>query len=65
MKYFTGKDYPHLCTPCKAAIDAMVDILPELPEPAFTSIGYVGDEEGPLMAAHDQGLLRQPDCNLG
>ena len=57
-EYLTGKDYPDLCAVCRHAIDTMHMHLHDLPDD-----GYVGDEEGPLMAAHDNRLLCVPECD--
>ena len=49
MKFYTGKDYPHLCKGCRRMIDQCYDLV---------MFGEdTDDEEAPLMMAGDLGVL--------
>ena len=53
MKFYTGKDYPHLCRGCRRTIDQCYDLV---------MLGEdTDDEEAPLMLAGDLGML----CVIG
>ena len=62
MKFYTGKDYPHLCDGCKATIDQCVDLVQEGED--------TDDNEAPLMFAYDHKLMCgghqcECDCSIG
>lgn len=44
----TGKDYPHLCTECRAAIDSVVDLVREGPD--------TDDDEAACMFVYDHRM---------
>ena len=49
MKFYRGKDYPHLCTKCRTTVDQCVDLV---------MFGEdTDDEEAPLMLAGDLRML--------
>ena len=62
MKFYTGKDYPHLCNGCKAIIDQCVDMV---------QMGAdTDDNEAPSLLAYDRGLFCgghecECDCSIG
>jgi len=76
MKFYTGKDYPHLCNGCKAAVDECVKDIE-----ARMSLGdedmvsgrvllRFDDNEAPHMLAYDRGLMCgghecECDCSIG
>jgi hypothetical protein len=48
---YTGKDYPHVCATCQAAIDACAMVAEFVADPD------PDDPEAPLMLAGDRGML--------
>jgi hypothetical protein len=62
MKFYTGKDYPHLCNGCKTMVDQCVEAVEIGPD--------TDDNEAPIMLAGDMGLLCgggdcDCDCSIG
>jgi hypothetical protein len=51
VKFLTGKDYPHLCAKCQAAIDAVAELYRE------GLMEDTDDEKAPCMAAYDHALF--------
>ena len=49
MKFYTGKDYPHLCVGCQATVDQCVELVEIGPD--------TDDNEAPLMLAGDHMML--------
>ena len=49
MKFYTGKDYPHMCEKCRSMIDQCVELVTMGPD--------TDDNEAPLMFAADHKLL--------
>jgi len=49
MEYLTGKDYPWLCSRCRAAIDGVVELVEMGPDS--------DDNEAPLMSVGDLNLF--------
>ena len=76
MKFYTGKDYPHLCNGCKAAVDQCAE---EMAERVSWGDGDIvsgrmlislDDNEGPSTLAYDRGLMCgghecECDCSIG
>jgi hypothetical protein len=62
MEFYTGKDYPHLCSKCQQTIDDCV---------ALVHIGAdTDDNEAPIMFAYDHKLMCgghecECDCSIG
>jgi len=62
MKFYTGKDYPHMCEKCRSMIDQCVELVTMGPD--------TDDNEAPLMFAADHKLLCgggtcECDCSIG
>ena len=49
MKFYTGKDYPHLCGGCQTIVDQCVELVEIGPD--------TDDNEAPLMLAGDHMML--------
>lgn len=50
MEYLTGKDYPHLCERCRAAIDDIAAMFNE------GEMADDDDEEAPCMYVYDHRM---------
>jgi hypothetical protein len=51
VKFLTGKDYPHLCAVCRAAIDGMTMLYRE------GLVEDTDDEEAPCRFVYDHALF--------
>ncbi len=51
VKFLTGKDYPHLCPKCRAAIDAMALLYRD------GLMEDTDDDEAPCMAVYDHAMF--------